>query len=145
MRFSTPDPALVPELLVNDTRVSIDFWCGLCGFEIAYQRPEEGFAYVSLGSAHLMLEQHGLGRNWITAPLERPFGRGINFQITVPSLAPILIALNDASYPLFMQPETTWYRTGELEESGVSQFLVADPDGYLVRFQESKGHRPLLQ
>lgn len=142
---SAPDPALVPELLVSDTRASIDFWCGLCGFEIAYQRPEEGFAYILLGSAHIMLEQRGIGRNWITAPLEHPLGREINFQISVPSLTPILTALHEAEYPLFMPPETKWYRIGDLDEAGVDQFLVADPDGYLIRFQEARARRPLSQ
>ncbi|MCR2761969.1 VOC family protein [Microbacterium sp. zg.B48] len=144
MNSSGADPALVPELLVRDTLKSIQFWCGLCGFEIDYQRPEEGFAYVSLGSAHIMLEQRGVGRNWITAPLEPPLGRGINFQISVPTVDPILTSLRDANYPLFMPPETKWYRIGDLDEAGVTQFLVTDPDGYLVRFQASLGHRPIV-
>lgn len=135
------DPALVPELLVTDTSASIDFWCGPCGFGIDYQRPEEGFAYLSLGSAQLMLEQRGVGRNWITAPLEPPFGRGVNFQISVPSLDPILDALAAVCHPLFMAPETRWYRVADGAEVGVQQFVVADPDGYLVRFQTSLGRR----
>ena len=39
-----------------------------------------------------------------------------------------------------MQPETKWYRVGS-EEAGVEQFLVTDPDGYLIRFQSSCGRR----
>ncbi|MFT4306605.1 MAG: VOC family protein [Microbacterium sp.] len=140
--MTTSEPALVPELLVADTPASIEFWCGLCGFTIDYQRQEEGFAYISRGSAHVMLEQQGAGRNWITAPLERPLGRGINLQVSVPTLSPILSALREADHPLFMEPETTWYRITETEETGVEQFLVADPDGYLVRFQTSLGKRP---
>lgn len=139
------DHALVPEILVGDVAKSIEFWCGFCGFGIDYQRPEEGFAYISLGSAHVMLEQRGLGRNWITGPLERPFGRGINLQISVRSLDPILTALNDAGYPLFMSPETKWYRVDGNSEAGVRQFLVADPDGYLIRFQESLARRAVAE
>ena len=41
-----------------------------------------------------------------------------------------------------MEPETKWYRTGDVE-SGVAQFLVTDPDGYLLRFQSSLGKRPI--
>lgn len=145
MSSAAPDPALVPEFLVTDTLKSIEFWCGLCGFEIDYQRPEEGFAYVSLGAAHIMLEQRGIGRNWVTGQLEPPFGRGINFQVSVPDLDPILAALHDANYPLFMPPETKWYRIGDVTEAGVRQFLVTDPDGYLIRFQTSLGHRPAAQ
>nr|WP_042188645.1 VOC family protein [Kibdelosporangium sp. MJ126-NF4] len=133
-------PALVPELLVTDIATSIEFWCGLCGFDIAYQRADEGFAYLTREHAHVMLEQAGIGRNWITAPLERPLGRGINFQITVTELDPILASLETANHALFMPPETKWYRVGD-EETGVRQFLVTDPDGYLIRFQESLGRR----
>lgn len=135
------EPSLVPELLVTSIARSIEFWCGLCGFQIAYERPEERFAYVTRGNAHVMLEQRGVGRNWVADELERPFGRGINFQIGVPDLDPILCALDDASWPLFMPPESKWYRVSDSKEAGVRQFLVTDPDGYLVRFQTSLGRR----
>jgi catechol 2,3-dioxygenase-like lactoylglutathione lyase family enzyme len=137
---SVPDPGLVPELLITDLDKSLDFWCRLCGFAVLYHRIQEGFAYVASGTAHLMLEQAGMGRNWITGPLERPLGRGINFQVSVPSIEPLLNALKEEGWPLFLAPETRWYKTGE-HETGVVQFLVADPDGYLVRFQASLGRR----
>lgn len=133
-------PALVPELLVRNVDASIEFWCTLCGFEIRYRRPEEGFAYISRGTAEVMLEQAGIGRNWITGPLDMPYGRGINFQVEVPDIEPILSALQAAGVSLFIQPETKWYRV-EDEEVGVRQFLVTDPDGYLIRFQSSLGRR----
>ncbi len=141
MDASVVGPSLIPELLVSDTPRSLDFYSGLCGFQVDYERPEEGFACISLGSACLMLEQHGVGRNWVTGPLERPLGRGVNFQISVPGLHPILTALSDESYALFMPPETTWYRIDDHTEVGVDQFLVADPDGYLIRFQAPIGRR----
>ena len=87
------------------------------------------------------LEQIGVGRNWITGALEAPLGRGINFQITVPDTAPLVAALARADIELIMQPETKWYRIGN-EKAGVDQFLVSDPDGYLIRFQSSRGRRP---
>ncbi len=64
--------ALVPELLVADIDASLAFWCNLCGFEVVYERPEEGFAYIARGAAHVMLEQVGVGRKWITAQLVPP-------------------------------------------------------------------------
>ena len=134
------DPDLVPELLVADLDRSLGFWCGPCGFRIHYARPEEGFAYLVLGSAHVMLEQRGRGRNWLTGELEPPYGRGLNLQISVPDLEPILTTLRAHDVPLLLQPETRWYRIDE-EEAGVRQFLVTDPDGYLLRFQQSLGRR----
>ena len=134
------EPALVPELLVADLDRSLEFWCGLCGFTVSYARSEERFAYIVLGSAHLMLEQAGVGRNWVTGPLDAPLGRGVNFQVSVPDSGALAAVLRDADWPLFMEPETKWYPVGG-EEAGVEQFLVQDPDGYLVRFQSSVGRR----
>jgi catechol 2,3-dioxygenase-like lactoylglutathione lyase family enzyme len=131
------EPALVPELLVTDITRSLDFWSGMCGFDVRYSRPEERFAYLTLGTAHLMLEEIGAGRNWITAPLDAPLGRGINFQVTVADTAVTAAALAAAGVELVMQPETKWYRVGD-EDAGVRQFVVADPDGYLVRFQSRR-------
>ncbi|TFB99138.1 VOC family protein [Cryobacterium adonitolivorans] len=126
-------PDLVPELLVEDLSVSLHFWIELCGFEVLYDRPDDGFAYLHAGTAHLMLEQVGCGRNWIPGALERPLGRGINFQIMMPDIAPLLKRLANAGWPLFMTAETKLYATGDTR-AGVAQFLVQDPDGYLVRF-----------
>jgi hypothetical protein len=75
------------------------------------------------------------------APLDAPYGRGINFQIALPTIRPILDALASANWPLFMQPEEKWYRAEELE-IGVRQFLVQDPDGYLIRFSQRLETRP---
>lgn len=140
MTHDEVEPALVPELLVRDVTKSMDFWCGLCGFDVRYHRPEEGFAYLVRDSAHVMLEQAGVGRNWVTAPLQVPLGRGINFQISIPDLDPLLASLRRADWALFMEPEEKWYRV-DGGEAGVRQFLVTDPDGYLLRFQASIGVR----
>ena len=134
------EPALVPEFLVSDLDRSLDFWCGLCGFSVRYSRPIERFAYIVRGSAHLMVEEMGAGRNWITGPLERPLGRGVNFQIAVSHSDSLATTLESAGVQLFMPLETKWYRVGD-DEAGVQQFLVTDPDGYLIRFQSSLGQR----
>jgi catechol 2,3-dioxygenase-like lactoylglutathione lyase family enzyme len=130
------DPALVPELLVRSLADSLDFWCRHCGFAVLYDRPDEGFAYIGSGTAHVMLEQEGVGRNWVPAPLDRPLGRGVNLQVSVPSMQRLVETLRRADWPLFMEPERKSYRIGRSEVS-VEQFLVQDPDGYLIRFQSS--------
>ena len=98
-------PALVPEPLVASLDQSLAFWHDRCTFSVRYARPQEGFAHLQLGSAHVMLEQAGVGRNRITADLERPLGRGINFQVSVPSVAPLVARLEAARWPLFTEPE----------------------------------------
>jgi catechol 2,3-dioxygenase-like lactoylglutathione lyase family enzyme len=129
---------LVPELLITDMDASLRFWCDLCGFVVVYHRLHEGFAYLDRDGAQVMLEERGRGRNWITADLEAPFGRGANFQISVKTLAPILEALRRANWPLFFEAEQKRYCVDGIE-IGVHQFLVQDPDGYLVRFSASLG------
>ena len=136
---------MVPELLVSDLDASLRFWCGLCGFAVAYERPEDRFAYLDRAGRQVMLEEAmASGRRWVTAPLERPFGRGINLQITVDDVAPILASLDAAGWPLFLEPEEIWYRAGT-SETGMRQFLVQDPDGYLVRFSQGLGLRPTVK
>lgn len=138
------EPQLVPELAVLDLTASLRFWRDLVGFDVSYTRIEEGFAYLVLGRAHLMLDQIGVGRTWRTGELDVPLGRGVNLQIGVPSLEEPLQRLAAARWSLFLEPEEKWYRTGK-QEAGVGQFLVQDPDGYLLRLQSSIGTRTAPQ
>ncbi len=131
--------ALVPELGVADITASLRFWCGPLGFQVAYDRPAARFAYLTRGPLQVMLCQ--LNGSWETAALERPFGRGMNLQMAVSKAAPLLAALESAGWPLFEVPAEAWYRVGE-NETGQLEFLVQDPDGYLLRFAEPLGMRP---
>ena len=134
--------SLTPELSVSSIETSLEFYRGVLGFSVVYQRQEEGFAFLRLGEAELMLDQIGLGRDWQTGELEKPFGRGINFQILVESLEPMLQNLADQRISLFMGVEERWYRRNALEV-GNRQFLVQDPDGYLLRFYQDLASRGL--
>src|SRR5882724_11547547 len=126
--------ALVPELSVSDMRASLPFWRDLLGFHVAYDRPAARFAYLVRGALQVMLcERNG---RWETADMQRPFGRGINLQKTVDSIVPLLDALSTAGWPLYEAATEVRYRVGE-SEHGVREFLVQDPDGYLLRFGEA--------
>ena len=135
-----PARSLVPELAVRDIGRSTTFYRRL-GFKCRYERPEEGFALLALGTAEIMLDEIGRGRTFRVddAPLDHPLGRGLNLEITVADLAPLLDALED--FALFLPPEEKWYRVGE-GSVGVRQFAVADPDGYLLRFSQRLGRNP---
>ena len=73
--------------------------------------------------------------------MERPFGRGINFQIQVGDAASLCARVAEASVVLPL--ERRWYRIGS-EERGNEQFVAADPDGYLLRFFTDLGIRPAI-
>jgi catechol 2,3-dioxygenase-like lactoylglutathione lyase family enzyme len=126
---------LVPELSVSDIGRSLSFYCDVLGFGVRYQRPDEGFAFVEIGGSGLMLDQLGQGRDWLTAALEPPFGRGINLQIEVESLEPTVRRLSEAGVTLFQPVETKSYPVGD-QVVTQRQFCVMDPDGYLLRFCE---------
>ncbi|MDX9665101.1 VOC family protein [Pseudomonas sp. P5_152] len=135
---------MVPELTVSDIQQSLAFWTDLIGFQIAYQRREEGFAYLDFDGVQVMLEQYSAEDDgqWHTGALQAPFGRGINFQMTVDRVEPILARLAAVQWPLFRPFADAWYRSGEVEV-GQRELIVQDPDGYLLRLVEALGERPL--
>jgi len=72
--------------------------------EILYDRPKEGFVYLRYRTAHIMLDQIGVGRNWVPGTLKKPLGRGVNIQVTL-AIMPLIGRLSSPGWPLFMAPE----------------------------------------
>lgn len=139
----TEDPRIIPELDVTSLSLSLEFYTAILGFRVLYDRPEERFAMLDLDGARLMLEEAGgPGRRFCTAPLERPFGRGVNFQIEVKDARAIYARVLESQSPVVIPLEARWYRVGA-SELGNEQFVVADPDGYLLRPFTDLGSRPV--
>ena len=125
---------LLPELSVADINKTKAFYIDLLGFTLEYERVENKFMFLSFEGSQLMFEEiHSDG--WNTAPLEYPLGRGINFSIETDNIDAIYKKLLDAGYPLYRPMMTSQYRMNDvwLEQK---QFLVQDPDGYLLRFNQ---------
>jgi len=133
---------LVPEISVAICEKSLDFYVRVLGFSIAYQREEEGFAFLTFGEAQIMIDEIGKTRTWKTGAFDYPLGRGVNFQIAVASIDGLLHRLKTNAIELFLQTEEKWYRKIDREVRN-KQFLVKDPDGYLLRFSEDLGERPI--
>lgn len=131
---------LVPEFYVSDIGVSRAFYTNVLGFDVAFERPEDGFIYLSREGAELMLDAIETGRTWLTAPLEAPFGRGVNLQIWTEDVASLYRCVEAANATVFLPLEEKWYRIGEMH-GGNKQFVVQDPDGYLLRFAQDLGMR----
>jgi catechol 2,3-dioxygenase-like lactoylglutathione lyase family enzyme len=135
---------LVSELLVEDLRESLYFWRDVLGFQIAYQRPEQKFAYLeSPDGAQIMLCERSEGR-WETGAMEKPYGRGVLFQIYISSIDPIMDRLKDLRVPIYAGPREVWRRYGD-REGGKREVIVLDPNGYLVMLAEDLGERTLLR
>ncbi|WP_395668621.1 bleomycin resistance protein [Rhodoferax sp.] len=130
---------LVPELTVTNLQRSLLFYTSV-GFSVRFQRDEPPFAYIEMGQAQLMLEQlHPDG--WNIEPLDRPLGRGINFQVEVIDAEMTLSSLRGLGFFPFREIQDTWYAVSKQAEEGQREFLVQDPDGYLMRFAQYLGRR----
>ena len=131
---------LIPELSVSNFKKSLHFYIKVLGFKIEYQREKPKFALLSFQGTQIMIEE--INNNWNTDKLEYPFGRGINFQIEVDKIQPILGNLKKCDYPIFIEPKENWYKQNN-QLLGNKEFLIKDPDGYLLRFAENLGVKSL--
>ena len=74
--------------------------------------------------------------------MEKPYGRGVMFQIYLSSIDPIISRLQDLQVPIYAGPREVWRRYGD-RAGGKREVIVQDPDGYLVMLAEDLGERPL--
>lgn len=133
---------MIPELDVFDLKTSLHFYVDLIGFSVEYERKEERFAFLRLEKVQWMIQEIDPKNHlWETGTLEYPLGRGINFQIDVTNIEEIYQRLQEEKYPIFQEMEEHWYRK-ENVLMGCKEFLVQDPNGYLLRFsQDTKNKR----
>lgn len=115
---------LIPELSVSNYKKSLEFYAKL-GFKIEYAR--EKFALLSLEGSQIMIEE--VNTNWNVGELDYPFGRGINFQIEVSNVDALAKIVKNK----FRDLEENKYRVNN-KIMKCKEFLVQDPDGYLLRF-----------
>ena len=77
-------------------------------------------------------------------PLEKSYGRVVNFQILTDDIQSIYLSALSADIKPFVELHTQWYwRTDMMEE--LTEFGLLDPDGYLLRFTEVGSHRSIEQ
>ena len=87
-----------------------------------------------------MLQEISNNDKWQIAPLSYPFGNGINFQLEVINVTQIYNNLKANNYKIAFEIEENWYRQNN-KLLGNKEFLVQDPDGYLLRFSEDLGQK----
>ena len=124
--------SLIPELSVSDIERSKAFYQKI-GFKVMYERKEEGFAFLQLEKNQLMIERQN--DNWNTGEMEYPFGRGINVSMMVHDVQKMYDRLKDLGVKMFVNLEVHTYQAGgKVYED--KEFLIQDPDGYLLRFND---------
>jgi len=88
-----------------------------------------------------MLDQNR-SDNWVSGPLEYPYGRGINLQITTTSIIDLYESVKKANARIYLPLKEEWYQANEVM-LGCLQFIVLDIDGYMLRFSQDIGTKPV--
>jgi len=134
---------MIPEFDVFDLEKSLEFYTKFIGFDVVYTREEDKFAFLQMENVQLMIQEIDFENNkWQVDNLKYPLGNGINFQIDVTNIDEIYNNLKDNNYTIFIKMEEHWYRK-ENVLMGCKEFLVQDPNGYLLRFSEDLEDRKI--
>ena len=117
----------MPEFLITDLGQSLAFRTGVLGFRIACSRPEQSFVCLEHpdGAQRMMYPRDGA---WEVGAMERPFGRGVVFQVYVRDVDAMARAVIAAGLSFYVQPRERWRHWGD-RQGGQREFLVQDPDG----------------
>ena len=121
---------LIPELSVSDIYKSKEFYQKI-GFKIVYERKENKFAFLELEGNQIMIEE--INDNWNTGKLEYPFGRGINISMSIEDIDKYYLNLKEKNIKFFKELMINNYKVNEKIYED-KEFLIQDPDGYLLRF-----------
>ena len=129
----------IPELSVTSLENSLKFY-KTAGFEVKYNRPEDKFTFISLKNIQFMLQELSDNDKWNVGELKYPFGNGINFQLEVEDIDKIYNNFKNNNYTIAFDIEENLYRKDD-KLLGNKEFLIQDPDGYLLRFMQDLGEK----
>ena len=122
---------MIPELSVFDILQTKKFYKEL-GFKIEYERQKEKFIFMSFQDSQFMFEQiHDNG--WNIGELIYPLGRGINFSIAVDDIEGLYKLVKALNLEIYRELNRSIYQVNGTEETQ-TEFLIQDPNGYLLRF-----------
>lgn len=130
MKFNS----LIPELSVKNIEETKKFYILVLGFNMEYEREKEKFIFLSYGESQFMFEEiHEDG--WNTGDLKFPLGRGINFSILSHNVEELYEIIKSKNIKIYRELKENKYLCKEKEEIQ-KEFLIQDPDGYLLRFTD---------
>lgn len=126
MRFNS----LIPELSVTNITFSTKFYV-LLGFNAKYERKENKFVFLEYENNQIMIEE--VNNNWSVGKLSYPFGNGINLSMEVSDIDALYEKVKKLDIPIFRELKVSEYKVDD-EVYQDKEFLIQDPDGYLLRF-----------
>ncbi len=122
--------SLIPELLVSNALKSLDFYTEMLGFEILFDRKDEGFYFLNKEGGQLMINQLK-DDSWVNGNLSHPFGQGMHLTFNTSNIEDVIKdALNDSIY---LGPFDQTYDVAD-GKATLKEIIYKDPDGYLIRF-----------
>jgi hypothetical protein len=132
---------LVAEMMVRHYPTALEWWTGLVGMAPVFTRPEQKLAFLQHpdGAQVMIYERDG---DWEVGPMEAPFGRGAVIQVFVTDVTAVHARFAAANHPFYVPLREKWRDWGD-RLGGQREFLVQDPDGYLVMIAEHIGEKPL--
>ena len=134
--------SMVLELWCSDFGKSLHFYTQTLGFGIGQHKQGSTHAYLTLGSSQLMISNFEQDGTWETGPFERPLGRGINFCFFIDDVKGAYDEMMLKGVKPFVDLYTIWYWRPNCMANH-KEFAILDPDGYMLRFSERIGSRPI--
>ena len=136
--------ALLPKFWCSNFDESLHFYTKVVGVTLAQRRGNNLHAYLKLVNAQIMIACSRQDGTWAPSPLEKPYVRGVNFQILTKNRKTIYESALFVGIKSFVELHTgRFWRTDRMEEW--TKFGLLDPDGYLLRFTEVGSHRSIEQ
>jgi catechol 2,3-dioxygenase-like lactoylglutathione lyase family enzyme len=132
---------LVAEFMVSDYPTSLAWWTGPMGFAPIFTRPAQQLAFLQHpdGAQVMIYQRDG---DWEVAAMEPPFGRGAVLQVFVANVDEVHARFAALNHAFYVDLRERWRDWGDVL-GGQREFLVQDPDGYLVMVATHIGTRPL--
>ena len=128
MKFNS----LIPELSVSDINISKEFYKSI-GFKIIYERIDDKFCFLELEGNQIMIQEEN--DIWNVGDMEYPFGRGINISMSVSNVTELYNLIKSKNLIIFKELEIHNYQVNDKIYNDL-EFLIQDPDGYLLRFND---------
>lgn len=134
---------VVAELWCSDFHDSLAFYTQTLGFTVGQHKPGSTHAYLVRGASQIMISHYDYRGTWETGPFEKPLGRGVNFSFFVADVNNIYAdVVTTKGVQPFVDIYDIWYWRPD-HMANHREFCVLDPDGYMLRFSECIGSRPL--
>ena len=121
---------LTPNLLVADVSRSLAFYTGVLGFNRGMTVPEEApfvFGSVTSDAVEIFFNEQATAVKEYPPLADRPIGASGTMFIEVEQIEKFCAAI-ESKVQILVPLHTQWY--------GVKEFVIADPDGYLITFAE---------